>query len=219
MRVRRCDVQEQPAIQPGREDEGDRQRDQHAGGSVDRDGAHVGAHQAGDEGHGQQGCDHGERRQDGRTADFVHRRGNRLGEILAAELHVAVDVLDHHDCVIHQDADGEDQREQRHAVEREAPGPGCKQRDGEGDDDGGADHERLAPAQREQDQHDNRGRREDQFLDQRLRLVLRRHAVVARNGCLHAIGEVDTAHLLEALDDRAPRRPPRFRPASWTRQS
>ena len=33
---------------------------------------------------------------------------------------VAVDVLHHHDRVVHQDADGEDEREQRDAVERVA---------------------------------------------------------------------------------------------------
>ena len=34
---------------------------------------------------------------------------------------VAVDVLHHHDGIVHQDADGEDQREQRDAVQCEAP--------------------------------------------------------------------------------------------------
>jgi hypothetical protein len=33
---------------------------------------------------------------------------------------VPVDVLHHDDGVVHEDADGEDEREQRHAVEREA---------------------------------------------------------------------------------------------------
>jgi hypothetical protein len=40
-----------------------------------------------------------------------------------AALHVAVDVLDHHDGVVDQDADREDQREQRHAIEGEAHRP------------------------------------------------------------------------------------------------
>ncbi len=71
---------------------------------------------------------------------------------------VAVDVLDHHDGVVHQDADGEDQREQRHAVEREAPGPGGEQRHGQGQDHGGADDRRLAPAERDEHQRHHRRR-------------------------------------------------------------
>ena len=60
----------------------------------------------------------------------------------------AVDVLHHHDGVVHQDADGEDQREQRHAVQREAPGPGGEQRRREREQHRDADDQRLAPAER-----------------------------------------------------------------------
>ena len=57
---------------PGGEDEGDHQRDQHPGGGVDGDGGHVGPHEPGDEGHGQQGGDDGEGGQYGRPADLIH---------------------------------------------------------------------------------------------------------------------------------------------------
>jgi hypothetical protein len=44
------------------------------------------------------------------------------------ELLMAMDVLDHHDRIVDQDADREDQREERHAIEREPPGPRGEQR-------------------------------------------------------------------------------------------
>ena len=47
---------------------------------------------------------------------------------------MAVDVLDDDDRVVDQDADREDQREQRDAVQREAPGPRGEQRRGKRQD-------------------------------------------------------------------------------------
>ncbi len=61
----------------------------------------------------------------------------------------------------------------------------------------------LAAAQREQHQHDHRGGREEQLLDQLLRLVVGGLAVVARDGDVHAVGHIATAQLLHALDDLA----------------
>jgi hypothetical protein len=99
--------------QPGRDGEGDGQRQRHAQAGVDRDRAHVRPHQAADEGHGQQRRDHRQRGQDGGAADLVHRQRDDLAQRLArVELLVAVDVLHHHDGVVDQDADREDQREQ-----------------------------------------------------------------------------------------------------------
>ena len=43
--------------------------------------------------------------------DFVHPLDRRRLRVLRAQREVAVDVLDHHDGVVHQDADREDQRE------------------------------------------------------------------------------------------------------------
>ena len=63
--------------------------------------------------------------------------------------HVAMDVLDDDDGVVDQDADREDQREQRHAVDGEAPGPGGEQRGGQRHHDRRADDDRLAPADRD----------------------------------------------------------------------
>ena len=58
---------------------------------------------------------------------------------------VARDVLDHHDRVVDQDADGEDQREQADAVERVAHQPRRKERE----QDGGRDHHAPRPASRQ----------------------------------------------------------------------
>jgi hypothetical protein len=88
------------------------------------------------------------------------------------ELLVAVDVLHHHDGVVDQDADGEDQREQRHAVEREAPGPAGEQRGRERQDHRAADDHRLAPAQRENTSSHHRRGGEGQLLDQLVGLVV-----------------------------------------------
>ena len=80
--------------------------ERHAQAAVDRDRAHVRAHQAADEGHRQQRRDHRQRGQDGRAADLVDRRRDDLAQRLARlQLLVAVDVLDHHDGVVDQDAD------------------------------------------------------------------------------------------------------------------
>ena len=51
-----------------------------------------------------------------------------LGDRALVDGEVPVDVLDDDDCVIDQDADRKDQREQRDPVDREAPRPGGKQR-------------------------------------------------------------------------------------------
>ncbi len=77
-----------------------------------------------------------------------------------------MNVLDDDDRVVDEDADREDQREQRHAVDRESPGPGREQRRGERDDDGGADDDRFAPAQCEPGQQDDRQCREREFLNE-----------------------------------------------------
>ncbi len=185
---------------PGCEHEGHHQRDQHAHGGIDRDRAHVRPHQAGDEGHRQQCRDDGEGCQDGRTADLIHRARHQLQQPLARpQRHVSMDVLDHDDGVVHQDADGEDQREQRHAIEREAVGPGCEQRERQRDHHRGADDDRLAPADGEPDQRHHRDGREGQLGDQLLGLVVGGLAVVARDADLDPLGDEGAVQLLNAL--------------------
>ena len=72
----------------------------------------------GHEQHRQQRRHDRQRRDDGRIADLGHRLDRGL-HARAAVPHRPVpgDVLDHHDGVVDQDADREDQREQADAVE------------------------------------------------------------------------------------------------------
>ena len=56
-------------------------------------------------------------------ADFAHRfdgDGGPVAALVLRQMKMPDDVFHHHDGVIHQDADGEDQREERDAVQREA---------------------------------------------------------------------------------------------------
>ena len=73
-----------------------------------------------------------------------------VAALVLRQVEVADDVLDHHDGVVHQDADGEDQREERDAVEREAVEVEHQQRQRERRGNGDADDARFAPAEREQ---------------------------------------------------------------------
>ena len=67
----------------------------------------------------------------------------------------------------------------RHAIEREAPGPGREQRGRERQQHRDADDGRLAPPQGKEHQRDHRSGREDQLLDQLERLVVGGRPVVA----------------------------------------
>jgi len=97
--------------EPGADDKGDQQRKDHGRRSADRDGAHIGPHQAGDEGHRQERGDYGQGRQNGGIPHLGDGKdcGQRFDLV---ELKVAVDVFHHHDGVVNQDADREDQRNQ-----------------------------------------------------------------------------------------------------------
>ena len=95
---------------------------------------------------------------------------------------MAVDIFDHHDRVIDQDADREDQGKERNPVEGEAPGPGGKQRGSQCQDHRRPNDSGLTPAQREADQQDDRPGGKSQFLDQLARFFGGGLAVVARDG-------------------------------------
>ena len=89
-----------------------------------------------------------------------------------------MDVLDHDNRIIHQNADRKDQRKQRHPVEREAPGPGGKQCQQQGDHDGEPHDHRLAPTHADQHQQHHGQSGKDQLTDQRIGLIGRRDAVI-----------------------------------------
>ena len=114
-------------------------------------------------------------------------------------MNVAVNVFHHHDGVIHQDADGEDQREQRHPVESEAPGPGGEQGDRQGQDHRRADDERFAPAQRQPYQPDHERGSEDQLGNQGHRLVVGGDPVIAGDGDVDAFRDEGALELFNPL--------------------
>ena len=112
---------------------------------------------------------------------------------------MAVDVFDHHNRVIDQDANRKNQRKQRDAVQRKAPGPRGKQGGRQRQPHGHANDQRLAPAQGKKHQGDHAGGGKQQFLNQLLRLVVGRGTVVARFGHLHLSGDDGVAQLFHAL--------------------
>ena len=106
---------------------------------------------------------------------------------------MAGDVLDHDDSVIDQDADREDQREQADAIDRVAHQFGGEQRQQDRGRDHHQRHQRLAPADRERDQHDDRDRGEPEVKQQLVGLVVGGLAVVAGDLDLRVIGGSATA--------------------------
>ena len=117
---------------------------------------------------------------DDRAADFVHRLARGVARRLA-QLQVPLDVLDHHDRVIHDDADREHEAEQREIVEREAQ----RRQHGERADErhGNRDQrdDRRAPVLQEHDhdEHDQQHGLEDGLLHRGDRLLDELRRVVA----------------------------------------
>ena len=186
--------------QPGCEHHGDEEREDHCRRGIDRDRGHVGPHQAGHEQHGQQGCDHGEGGDDGGIAHFGHGLdGGSDARTTVLHRPVAGDILDHHDGVVDQDADGEDQREQRDAVDRVAHQIGSKQRHQNGGRDDDQHDEAFAPADHESDQqHDGDGGQAE-MEEQLVGLLVGGLAVIAGDGDLDAFGDQAAAQQVEAL--------------------
>jgi hypothetical protein len=56
------------------------ERKHHRGGRPDGDGPHVGPHQPAHESHGEDGRDHGQRRENRRIPDFINRADHQRGE-------------------------------------------------------------------------------------------------------------------------------------------
>ena len=140
---------------PWRNGESDDQREQHRRGRADGNGPHVGPHQAADEGHGENRCDDGPGCEDGGIADFGDRIQCNLADgflFRPGQADVPHDIFHHDNRIIHQDADGENQREERDAVERVTIEIDYEQGQGEGGGDREEDDQRFAPAEEKQDQ-------------------------------------------------------------------
>ena len=200
--VRKIGALEQAIRGPRGHHEGDRQREQHGCGGAGRDRPHVGAHQAPHERHRQDRRDHGEGGEDGRVADLVHRFDRRAQQRLALLLAVvALDVLDHHDRVVHQDAYGEDQGKEGDAIEGVAGQEVDEEGEREGDGHRDADHQTAAPAHGERDERDDRQRRDQEVVDELVRLLLGCLAVVACDLDLDLGRDQARAQVLELLQD------------------
>ena len=175
--------------QPRGNDKGNGEGNEHAHRGIDRDRAHVRPHQAGDERHRQQRRDDGKGRQNGRAADFIHRRRDDLPQRLVGLQQVpTMDVLDHDYGVVDQYADREYQGKQGYPVEGEAIRPGGEQGRRQGQTHRRADDHGFAPAQRKQHQQYDEGGGEHQLADQLLRLVGGRRTVIARHREFDAVG-------------------------------
>ena len=169
---------------PRRHHESHQQRKDDRRAGPDGDGPHVGSHQPAHEGHRKDGGHHREGGEDGGVAHFVDGfDGHVEGRPFAVGGHAPVtdDVLHHHDGVIHQDADGKDEGEQRDAVQGVAVEIENRQREGQGDGDGDEDDEGFAKPERDGDQEAHRDHRDQHVEEQLVGLFRGRFAVVSRD--------------------------------------
>ena len=109
------------------------------------------------------------------------------------------DVLHHHDRIVHEDADGEDQREERDAVERVAVEKEHEQRQRQRDRNRDEHHRRLAPAEHEPDERRHREHREQHVPQQFVALLGGRLAVVAGDREMHVGGHERPLQRVELL--------------------
>ena len=168
---------------PGRDDERDGDGEEHREGGADRDGPHVRAHQSSDESHRQYRRDHRPSRQERRITHLIHRiHGERPEGAAVRHRVMAVDVLDHDDGVVDEDADREDEGEERDAVEGVARELVDEQGEGKGHRHGDEDDEGLAQTEGEGDERGHREGGQHHMVEQLVGLVLGRRAVVARHG-------------------------------------
>ena len=91
------------------------------------------------------------------------------------------DVFDHDDRIVHQNADGKYQREQRHPIQRVAVGVEDEQSKCQGYGNGQQHHAGLAPAQRQTDQQRHRNRGKKKMFQKFIRFVLRGLAIISRD--------------------------------------
>ena len=113
---------------------------------------------------------------------------------------MTVDIFHNHDGIVDQDADRKDQRKQRYAINREAPGPRGEQCQCQGDDDCSTDDRSFAPAHCEYDQHDYGRRGKDQLLNELHGLVVGGLAIVARNRVANVVRYEDATQLAESFN-------------------
>ena len=195
---------EQPDRGPRRHDEGDHQREDHRRRRAHRNRPHVGPRQSADERHRQDRRHHRECREDRGVAHFVNGANRDRGQpapLLAAHPRVADDVLHHDDRIVHQDADGEDQREERDAVQGVAIEIEHEQRERERDRNRDQHDGRLAPAEDQPDQRRDREDGEQHVPQQFVALVGGGLAIVAGDGEMHVRRHERSLERVELLGD------------------
>ena len=181
-------VLEQPDRGPRCHDERDHQGEGHRCRRAHRNRPQVGARHSADERHRQDRRHHRERREDRGVAHFVNGANRDRGQparLLVAHPHVADDVLHHDDRIVHQDADGEDQREERDAVEGVAIEIEREEREGERDRNRDQHDARLPPAKDQPDHRRNREHGQQHVPQQLVALVGGGLPVVTGDGEVH----------------------------------
>ena len=121
---------------------------------------------AGDEGRRHEHGDQHQRDRDDRRPDLVHgQMRRRIGRQPSGD--VALDILDHDDRIVDDDADRQNEAEQRQHVEREAGGVEHRQRADQRNRDRHDRHDRHAPRLQEDDDDDDdqQHRLEDGLVD------------------------------------------------------
>ena len=154
----RC-LPSKPQRSPGRNYKCDHQREEHCGRRPHGDGSHVWPHQAADKRHGQNRCNDGEGGENGWIADFGYGLDCNFAHrpaVILRQAEVPHHVLDHHDGVIHENADGEDQGKQRDAVDGVTQEIEHRHGKRERDRNGQQHHARFAPSQKECDEKSDR---------------------------------------------------------------
>ena len=140
---------------PGRDDKGDQQGKDHGRRCADRYRAHVWPHQSAHHRHRQDCRDYGERRQDGRVADFVDRfHGDIAKGPVPVLRHAPVpdDILNDDDGIVDQDPDGKNEGKQSDAVQRIAVQEKDDKRQRQSHGDRNRDHSGFPESQDQPDQ-------------------------------------------------------------------
>ena len=169
---------------PGRHDEGHQKGKQHGRRGADRDGPHVGPHQPPHKGHGNDRGDDGKGGQDGRVPHFIDRLDGDLRDgpaLILGQVVMADDILHHHDGVVHQDADGEDERKEGDAVQGVAVEIEDRQGEGQGDRDGDAHDPRFPQTDGQPDQDGDREDGDHHVQEKLIGFLFGRLPVISRN--------------------------------------
>ena len=185
--------------QPRRKHESSEQRENHRHRTQLGDRRHIRPHHAAHRSHRQQGRHHRERGNDGRVAHLAHGI-YCSGYVGFAGLQPApVDILHHHHCIVHQNADGKYHRKQAHPVDGHTQHPCAKY--GKQNDDGNNDcrNNGGAQTQGEESQQYHRAGCNKQLEDQFVDLVLRRFSVVARISDIDVVGNQPAFQPLDFL--------------------